>query len=81
MEENQNAQRRGDIFYDPPIPSHDVVFGDAPIIDVFYYNGKPVNFYCRGDINQIILDMKLLTRRSPTLPATPTAQPADKPTE
>ncbi len=37
---------------------------DAPIVDSFVLNGKTVNTRCRGDLNKIILDMKLLTRTS-----------------
>jgi hypothetical protein len=55
------------------------VFCDAPIIDVFEFSGRPVNFHCRGNLNDVILGMKLLTRRLPqSLPAKPTA-PAETP--
>ena len=39
-------------------------FCDAPVVGAFQSNGRTVYVHGRGDLNEIILRMKLLTRHS-----------------
>lgn len=42
-------------------------FCDAPIVGTFVSGGRVINTRCRGDLKQVILGMKLLTRRVPQI--------------
>lgn len=43
---------------------HGVVRNDAPVVDTLVFSGRVVNIRCRGNLSDVIIGMKLLTRRS-----------------
>ena len=61
-----------------PQHSHDVVFGDAPIVNYYESGGRLIPTFCRGDLSKVIIGMGLLTVHS--LPLNAAAQQEGAPT-